>query len=168
MDLIASGVILILLLLVTESLGAIIPLIFGGEKAFENQFSFLVSLRKNEKGEGFEHHCGSSIISERFLLTAAHCLSVKDPNKYRASIGVHSREDQGDVYAVKELLLHPSYNESKGIANDIALILLEKPIKFTANVSTIDIGRDFVGEMQPVLTAGWGETNVRKIFFIQF
>lgn len=145
----------------TDSLAAITPRIVGGERATENQFPFIVSLRIKFK-ERYIHNCGASIISERFLLTAAHCLHENDPTFYRVSVGAHRREEQGEIYMVKKLMLHPKYNETYEPRNDIALLLLEKPIKFTVNTSAINIGRDFIEENQSVHVAGWGMTEVRK------
>lgn len=47
--------------------------IVGGLDAHEGQFPHQVSLRL--KGS---HNCGGSIISSKFILTAAHCVYMAD------------------------------------------------------------------------------------------
>lgn len=49
--------------------------IFGGQEAAVGQFPYQVSLRfLMEPASGFVHVCGGSIITNRFVLTAAHCM----------------------------------------------------------------------------------------------
>ena len=166
-----SGVVIFIFsLLVTDSLAAITPRILGGERATENQFPFIVSIQMKSRSiipTTYYYHCGAAIISERFILTSADCVYNDDPTFYRVSVGAHKA--QGDIYMVKDVIVHPNfakYNETYEPRNDIALLLLEKPIQFTVNTSAINIGRDFIGENHSVLVAGWGDTEVRE--FILF
>lgn len=46
------------------------PLIIGGNEAKDGQFPYMVSLRLYGS-----HMCGGSIISDHWILTAAHCLT---------------------------------------------------------------------------------------------
>ena len=48
--------------------------IVGGQDAEVGQFPHQVSLQR----EDGSHTCGGSIISEKFILTAAHCVVVGD------------------------------------------------------------------------------------------
>lgn len=49
--------------------------VIGGSDAQEGQFPYQISLRV-----GGEHVCGGTIISNKFILTAAHCVE-KIPEK---------------------------------------------------------------------------------------
>ncbi|GJQ83332.1 hypothetical protein Trydic_g15640 [Trypoxylus dichotomus] len=44
--------------------------VVGGYNATENQFPYQVSLRYNGN-----HNCGGSIIGDKWVLTAGHCVS---------------------------------------------------------------------------------------------
>lgn len=154
----------VFLLLLSGSLAAIIdsPYIFGGEKASENQFPFLVSLRVYGKWS-YDHICAASILSDRFLVTAAHCCShFSRPHVHQISIGAHTKVSEGDIYSVQQFFVHPNYTAMpfSKLENDIALIELKKSIKFGQNVSTIEISREFFEGNADAIVAGWGKTEV--------
>lgn len=51
--------------------------IVGGTEAEANQFPFLVSLQASKGPSGrFRHVCGGSIYNDKYIITAAHCVSV--------------------------------------------------------------------------------------------
>jgi secreted trypsin-like serine protease len=50
------------------------PLIIGGELAAEGEFPFIVSVQVDVLINTFRHTCGGTILSDKYVLTAAHCL----------------------------------------------------------------------------------------------
>lgn len=61
---------------VASSSAEITPYIINGRDALENEFPYIVSLRRTELELilGPSHVCGGSIIDEVTVITAAHCL----------------------------------------------------------------------------------------------
>ncbi|KAK1894605.1 Trypsin [Dissostichus eleginoides] len=77
--------------------------IIKGAIAPDDTYKFLVSLQKNEK-----HMCGGFLISEDFVLTAAHC-SAEEPD--RVVVGTHdlSKVGEENVRYIEKRYKHRSY-----------------------------------------------------------
>lgn len=136
--------------------------IFGGNRAIPGQFPYQVSIRVNFTG-AFEHNCGGSIITDRFIVTAAHCFLAEFPHdldRYRIFIGAFNRTGDGEEYFVAENYIHPDWDEHR-IINDIALAQTERLILFSKHVQPIAISREYIEPDHQALTSGWGKTNVR-------
>lgn len=92
------------------------------------------------------HYCGASIITNKFLLTAAHCFAggVADSKKLdRFRIGVGAvRTEQMELFEIEHVHLHPNNTRTQHY-NDIALIELKKPLNFNARIRPLCL--PFVG-----------------------
>ncbi|XP_053999578.1 chymotrypsin-1-like [Hylaeus anthracinus] len=125
--------------------------IVGGSDAPVGKFPYQVSLRLNGR-----HFCGGSIISSRYILTAAHCVkAVTSIKSITVHAGTNLVSESGDAYAVESGLAHPSYN-ARSIANDIALLRVSKPIAFKANVKAIPLATGNVADGAACVLSGWG------------
>lgn len=109
--------------------------IVGGTLAAEGAWPWQVAIY-TEAQTGYHIVCGGSIIHERWIMTAAHCISSTDSSKYFVVEGTNrvdratkaTRSTRGRSIKVERIIAHESYN-SKTIANDIALIKLASPAK---------------------------------------
>ncbi|HVN58180.1 MAG TPA: trypsin-like serine protease [Bacteroidales bacterium] len=117
------------------------------------------------------YQCGGSIISHRWILTAAHCTKDESGNPTPASqmyiiVGADDPYDitQGKVYAVSQVYVHESYN-TQSYDNDIALLKLSDSINFPNAapiklVTARDAGLGFIDPGVMTKVTGWGLTNV--------
>uniref|UniRef100_A0AB38ZEU3 Venom S1 protease 42 n=1 Tax=Oncocephalus sp. TaxID=2944721 RepID=A0AB38ZEU3_9HEMI len=134
--------------------------IVGGEETEINEYPFMVSLKVSRKKLKL---CGASIISERMVLTAAHCTFSFHKFGFYVGIGEHDLTKQHltpyarDIKVLKAVE-HPDYDDRASIY-DIALLLLEESIKFNNVVGPVclpGVNRDLVGEYAKF--TGWGKT----------
>lgn len=103
--------------------------------------------------------CGSSIISSKVLLTAAHCVDGDD--EIAAYVGVSSLDDLDDHQAlkVKETIMHKDYDMFSSGVFDIALVKLKKKIKFSPTVQSIALGTGNPVIGDEVTLIGFGATS---------
>lgn len=141
--------------------------IHGGDQARPGQFPYQASLRVNGT-RGFTHLCGGTIITNRFVVTAAHCTPTElqnTPSKARLVLGAHTITDNGDAYEVQRIFIYPQWNSSR-LLHDISLVQTVEEIRFTPIVQRIPILRIFVNTTVRAVTSGWGLTNVSRYFII--
>lgn len=140
--------------------------IVGGQTAEPGAFGYMASLRRIPN---HNHFCGGSILAERWIMTAGHCVYETDPGSIIAVVGAHNvngtLDEQPFVnHVVDHIYIHElfTYNlEDAGY--DIALLHLAEDIVFTDYVRSIDFGRQFVGAGEVAVASGWGRTYVSGI-----
>uniref|UniRef100_A0A672LIF1 trypsin n=1 Tax=Sinocyclocheilus grahami TaxID=75366 RepID=A0A672LIF1_SINGR len=98
--------------------------IVNGTEAKPHSRPFMVSLQKN-----WRHICSGFLISDRFVMTAAHCWKNE---KLTAVVGAHDlRQNKGSVrIGVKSYHMHPNFNMYT-LQNEIMLLRLEKEVEQT-------------------------------------
>ncbi|KAJ1645923.1 hypothetical protein J3B02_002070 [Coemansia erecta] len=134
--------------------GSLLPRILGGSGADKSDYPFIVYLQ-NASDKSF---CGGSIISDQWILTAAHCIKSASPSDISVYIGQFQyNPDPSKSSAVSEVHNHPQYDDSTMI-NDISLLRLTDRIT-GKKASTIDIDTSTVGDGTQVTALGWGYTS---------
>ncbi|XP_014289432.1 venom serine protease [Halyomorpha halys] len=134
--------------------------IVGGRETGINEFPFMVSI-VNAKLRS--HACGGSIISSRYVLTAAHCLEVLDVAFTGLLVGEHNMSTGSEtsvtrLHRAAQFIIHPAYNSSTSW-NDIGLILSATPFAFSLRVGPVCLpfNRPALPQVGDLLTAlGWG------------
>lgn len=102
------------------------------------------------------HFCGGSIYSNRWIVTAAHCIYGSSTSNVRVAVGT-IYTSQGTVYATSRLVPHQSYN-ANSLANDIGLVQTSTSITYTSVVQPIAMGSTNVGGGVTAVASGWGNT----------
>jgi secreted trypsin-like serine protease len=106
--------------------------------------------------------CGGSLINNKWIITAAHCVSVLTPASYRWKCGHHLQsrnETYTRVFLSSRVIRHPNYN-SRLIQNDIALFELTTTVQYTDYILPAcfpALGESFAGETS--VATGWGTTS---------
>lgn len=129
--------------------------IYGGENADIDEFPWLALLQYENRKLERKYSCGGSLINQRYVITAAHCVIGEVERKEGKLVGVRLgeyntnteidcvQEDQEQICAdppidagIESTLPHPQYDEASH-AHDIALVRLSRTIQYTDFVKPV-------------------------------
>ncbi|XP_073457114.1 transmembrane protease serine 11D-like [Aquarana catesbeiana] len=131
--------------------------IAGGSPARSESWPWQASLRLN----GI-HKCGASLISNTWLISAAHCfLLSKDVNSWTVVLGT-SLSSPGNGLKLRRIIVHESFiREDTG--NDIALLELSNPVNLQQKIRTVCLPKasDIFPDDSSCYVTGWGALEYR-------
>nr|XP_055189698.1 serine protease 38 [Nyctereutes procyonoides] len=130
--------------------------IVGGVDVLERKWPWQVSVHYR----GF-HVCGGSIISEYWILSAAHCFD-RDKNivafdMYVGMVDLRFASNHTQWFEVNKVIVHPTYQLYHPVGGDIALVQLKSRIVFSDSVLPVCIAPPDVNLHNVTCWAtGWG------------
>ncbi|XP_027629254.1 chymotrypsinogen B [Tupaia chinensis] len=134
--------------------------IVNGEDAIPGSWPWQVSLQDKT---GF-HFCGGSLISEDWVVTAAHC-GVKTTDVVVAGeFDQGSDEENIQVLKIAQVFKNPKFNMLT-VRNDITLLKLATPAQFSQTVSPVCLpsAQDDFPAGSLCATTGWGKTKYNGV-----
>ncbi|XP_006902787.1 PREDICTED: transmembrane protease serine 11E-like [Elephantulus edwardii] len=126
--------------------------IAGGTDAEEGEWPWQASLQQDKV-----HRCGATLISNSWLVTAAHCfVRAKDPKQWNVSFGLLLSDPQMQR-SVKDIIIHENYHYPEH-NNDIAVVHLSSPILYTSNIrrACLPEATYIFPSNSDVVVTGWG------------
>jgi secreted trypsin-like serine protease len=145
------------------------PKMVGGIGASQGQYPWQVSLGASWVPDRFKaHYCGGSIIADRWVLTAAHCVEGLVPDDITVSSGSVVLDANTHVTAVQAIIINNAYKKAE-TGDDIALLKLATPFRFDRNTKAVRLSDDGSDSFAATLVedhaghyldaAGWGSNG---------
>lgn len=138
--------------------------IVGGTAVPDARYPWMAAVYERVGGTAFAPICGGSLISSRWILSAAHCFVDRDtgqqtdPNDIAFLLGrLDLTSDEGIFDLVSRIVVHPGYNPV-GTQNDIALLELSNPVPFEP-IPIPGLDNPFPQNGEQATVAGWGATS---------
>ncbi|XP_065340816.1 trypsin alpha-3-like [Cloeon dipterum] len=127
--------------------------IVGGSPAAAGEIPWQVSLQYTD---GFPF-CGGFIISEEWIVTAAHC-SDQVPSQVRVIVGTLENARPGQTLNVAEIVSNPAYNPSTS-SGDIAVWRVDSPITWNSDTQPATLASSTPSTGTLTTVSGWGTTS---------
>ncbi|CAH2085207.1 unnamed protein product [Euphydryas editha] len=148
--------------------------ILYGENVTIEEYPFYAGLQisNNVSGDTLIRICGAAIISDMWILTAAHCVSGinSEANDSRSSVDVFvggETFDNSIKFPYKKLMIHEGYHkEPNALVHDVAVIKLATPLQLSEKVRPVKLPMNPVTNSKLVFI-GTLATHLQKVDLIR-
>lgn len=137
--------------------------IVGGVATKVNEFPWMAGLVDVSGSD--KVYCGATLISEKYFLTAGHCLEGRRMKDLVVLVGDDNTTTGYDtpyanIYRIARVLMHPLY-KGNGAEHDIAIVNTFDDVEFNDGVSPICLPFRYHNELvtfkgESVTAIGWG------------
>ena len=129
--------------------------IIHGSPGLPDEWPWQVQITRNGG-----HWCGGSLLSDRWVLTAAHCIDGVPTSSLAVRAGLSNIAAPGPNVQTRSVLstqTHPDW-DSFALENDVGLIRLSSPVTFSKHIQPIAIDSRTVPVGTKAYVTGWGQT----------
>ncbi len=159
--------------------------IVGGKESREDSWPWVVKIVVRSTTYRVNDLCGGSLVSENWVLTAAHCVTSREPDlealygqkvpleSITIALGIHAFDGSNVDRGVSEIVRAPSYDVDI-FDGDVALLRLDSPVVLNRKIrplcvpdedtfSSEDYSEFVELEDTEAIAVGWGSTSRDKI-----
>ncbi|XP_075223399.1 uncharacterized protein LOC142325474 [Lycorma delicatula] len=138
-----------------------VELIVGGTDTDIGEFPHMAAIGFRS-GVSISWNCGGTLISDQYVLTAAHCTYSIDGQPVKVRLGDWNLKTSDDIqseeYRIDKIVVHPQYSRSKHY-NDVALLKLDSRVQFKKTIRPACLFDKNQIPVNKATATGWGRTE---------
>ncbi|XP_055856628.1 trypsin zeta-like [Episyrphus balteatus] len=135
--------------------------IVGGKLSDITKHPHQISIRYKKCGTcSFKHICGGTIVSDKIILTAAHCVVDNEAKYMHVVAGTNERTGHGIMVPVKNFVYHEDFYKLTPFDNDVAILVLDVELPLNGyDIKAIEMTETRPLPYEIAQVTGWGQVS---------